>query len=86
MRMVSSVHSSGRVFATITSLAFAELTTTDPSYSAGTPILACTLATCAGIWQAFGFDITISGTNKLPFFTKPYDAAFIIKVASLNGA
>ena len=46
---------SDRVFTTITSLAFAVLATLDPSYPAGTPILGSTLATCAGIWQAFGF-------------------------------
>ena len=46
---------SDRVFTTITSLAFAVLATLDPSYPAGTPIFASTLATCAGIWQAFGF-------------------------------
>ena len=46
---------SDRVFTTFTSLAFAVLATLDPSYPAGTPILASTLATRAGIWQACGF-------------------------------
>ncbi|KAJ8353411.1 hypothetical protein SKAU_G00209780 [Synaphobranchus kaupii] len=46
---------SDRVFITITSLAFAVLTTMDPSYPAETPILARTLATRAEIWQTFGF-------------------------------
>ena len=43
------------VFATILSLAFAVLAAMDSSYMTGTHIFACTLATLAGIWQAFRF-------------------------------
>jgi hypothetical protein len=59
------------IFTTIASLAFAVLATTDISYPTGTPILVCTLATRAGIWQTFNLEITISGTNKQPFLIKP---------------
>ena len=50
-------HCSGsdRVFAMITSLAFAELAAMNSSYSGGVPILTCTLPAHVGIWQAFWF-------------------------------
>ena len=63
---------SNRVFATITCLAFAVLVTIDHSYPARTHLLASTFATCAGIWQVFGFrDHNPAGTSKLPLLTKP---------------
>ena len=41
---------SNRILAAVTSLAFTVFAALDSSYSATTPILASTLATCARVW------------------------------------
>jgi len=72
--------------ATLTFFKFTVLPALNPSYSATTAILASTLATCAGIWQAFRLrDHNLGYQYIFPSF-KTISLSFMVKEASLNGA